>query len=123
MISKTNSLMLATHNHSSIVKAWDLLRGNEVKTTARRRHIVFAQLYGIGDDITYGLIHNLRSLPHHPKVTVSVVKYIPYGPVDEVLPYLVRRAEENRGMFSCSMLEREALYKELKRRIRALITF
>ena len=52
-----------------------------------------------------------------PSGKVSVVKYIPYGSLNEVLPYLVRRAEENRGMLGGSILEREALYDEIKRRI------
>src|SRR2546421_181380 len=63
------------------------------------------------------LVHEMKS-QNIPPVKLSVVKYIPYGNLNEVLPYLVRRAEENRGMLGGSILEREALFDEIKRRIR-----
>ena len=113
----SNSLMLATHNHRSVVKAVQLLRQNSRIPERDRRQITFAQLYGMGDDITYGLVHEMKS-QNIPAVKLSVVKYIPYGNLNEVLPYLVRRAEENRGMLGGSILEREALFDEIKRRIR-----
>jgi proline dehydrogenase len=119
--SKPNSLMLATHNHSSIVRAWDLLQESDVKTAKTKRDLVFAQLYGMGEDITYGLAEARRDLPENSNVNISVAKYIPYGTLPEVMPYLVRRAQENRGMLSGSVLEREVLYTELKRRIWAFI--
>lgn len=112
----SNSLMLATHNHRSVVKAVQLLRQNS-RNPGWDRQITFAQLYGMGDDITYGLVHEMKS-QNIPPAKVSVVKYIPYGNLNEVLPYLVRRAEENRGMLGGSILEREALFDEIKRRIR-----
>ena len=113
---RSNSVMLATHNHRSVVKAIQLLQQDYSKIMKRDRVIAFAQLYGMGDDITYGLVREMQNLKV-PVGKVSVVKYIPYGGLNEVLPYLVRRAEENRGMLGGSILEREALYDELKRRV------
>ena len=113
---RTNSVMLATHNHRSVVKATQLLQQNHSKILPRDRVVTFAQLYGMGDDITYGLVREMQNMGISTG-KVAVVKYIPYGSLNEVLPYLVRRAEENRGMLGGSILEREALYDELKRRI------
>jgi proline dehydrogenase len=112
---RTNPVMLATHNHRSVLKACQLL--SRLQPISRNARIIsFAQLYGMGDDITYGLVGEMKGVSVPSGVRLSVVKYIPYGSLNDVVPYLVRRAEENRGMLGGSMLEREALYFELKRR-------
>jgi hypothetical protein len=70
----------------------------------------------MGDDLTHGIVREARTMRELSSELV-VVKYVPYGPLKDVMPYLVRRAEENRGMLGGSTLEREALLGELKRRI------
>jgi len=116
--NKQNSLIIASHNHTSVIKAFRLLHENRTATSSsNNRKICFAQLYGMGDDITYGLVREFRRPGHPFAQNISVVKYIPYGGLRDVMPYLVRRAEENRDMLRGSMLEREAYYTEIRRRM------
>lgn len=68
--------------------------------------IYFAQLYGMSDNISFNLA----------KAGYNVVKYLPYGPVEAVLPYLFRRAEENTSIAGQSSRELELIRTELKRR-------
>lgn len=114
---RSNPVLIATHNHRSIVKAFRLLRQDQATVNKTPRIICFGQLYGMGDDITYGLVRELNNASFSPSFNIFVVKYIPYGGLSDVMPYLVRRAEENRGILRGSMIEREILYIEVKRRI------
>ena len=121
LTKRYNSVILATHNHHSVVKAFRLLQQGQIAVGSQPRTVCFGQLYGMGDDITYGLVRGLSSISLPQSVNISIVKYVPYGSLHDVMPYLVRRAEENRGMLRGSMLEREALYDEVKRRIMGYI--
>ncbi len=69
-------------------------------------HIYFSQLYGMSDQISF----NLASLGY------NVSKYVPYGPVNSTLPYLIRRAEENTSMAGQVGNELKLIRKEQKRR-------
>ena len=66
----------------------------------------FGQLYGISDHISFNLAH------HGYKAS----KYLPFGPVKDVLPYLIRRAEENTSVTGQTVRELELLQRERKRR-------
>ena len=66
----------------------------------------FAQLLGMSDHISFNL----------SKAGYNVAKYVPYGPIDEVMPYLIRRAEENTSVAGQTGRELSLIKKELKRR-------
>ena len=66
----------------------------------------FAQLYGMSDNISFSLA----------KAGYRVAKYVPYGPVRSVMPYLLRRAEENTSVAGQSSRELMLIKKEIKRR-------
>jgi proline dehydrogenase len=69
-------------------------------------NVYFAQLYGMSDHISYNLA----------KAGYNVAKYVPYGPVEAVMPYLFRRAEENTSIAGQSSREFKLIQKELRRR-------
>lgn len=98
-----SSLMVASHNQQSITKAVQLMQERGIPPGGR---IYFAQLLGMSDILTF----NLGLNGYH------AYKYVPYGPIREVVPYLVRRAQENSEMLSFSRVERQLCWQELKRR-------
>jgi len=69
-------------------------------------HVFFSQLYGMSDNLSYILAAN----------NYNVSKYVPYGPVEDALPYLIRRAKENTSVMGQMSRELELIDKELKRR-------
>ncbi|XP_076959818.1 proline dehydrogenase 2, mitochondrial-like [Bidens hawaiensis] len=107
--SGPGGLILATHNLESgkmaARKARDLGIGNDSDK------LEFASLYGIADTMSFGLRN----------AGFGVSKYLPFGPVSEIMPYLLRRAEENKGLLSSSHLDRHLMMKELKRRMKACV--
>lgn len=106
MLSKLNngSLFLGSHNEQSILRVTEWMSQNKI--SKNHPHIWFSQLYGMADHISF----NLASSGY------QVVKYVPYGPVNEVIPYLVRRAEENTSITGQTPRELSLIKKELKRR-------
>jgi len=100
--------MVATHNKESIEKAVTLM--NELGLNPNDESVHFAQLYGMSDNLTF-------TLGNHG---YSSFKYLPYGKVHEVVPYLVRRAQENGDLLggNCST-ELDLLQTELKKRLYA----
>jgi len=98
-------IMVASHNADTV--RYGVKRMSELELDPQERVLCFAQLLGMCDQITFPL----------GQAGYSVYKYVPYGPVNEVLPYLSRRANENGGMLGKVALEKNMLGKELFRRI------
>lgn len=98
------SVMCGSHNEYS--NAFLARRMEEKGLSPKDRHIWFAQLYGMSDNISFNLA----------KLGYNVVKYVPYGPVRSVMPYLLRRAQENTSVAGQSSRELTLIRKELKRR-------
>ncbi len=98
------AICLGTHNEVSSLKLANELRTRKIPFD--HPHIYFAQLLGMSDHISY----NLSKEGYH------VAKYVPYGPVKEVVPYLIRRAEENTSVKGQTGRELSLIKKELKRR-------
>jgi proline dehydrogenase len=68
--------------------------------------VYFSQLYGMGDNITFNLA----------KFGCNACKYLPYGPVKDVIPYLIRRAQENSSISGQMGRELNLVNTEIKRR-------
>ena len=97
-------LMVASHNEFSNLYTTQLLQ--KQFGIENHQHVHFSQLYGMSDNITFNLA----------KAGCSVSKYLPFGPIADVIPYLMRRAEENSSMNSYTSKELNLIKKELKRR-------
>jgi proline dehydrogenase len=93
-----------THNEDSSMLLVDLMQQNNIPPADKR--IYFAQLLGMSDHISYNL-----SIAGY-----NVAKYVPYGPVKEVLPYLLRRANENTSVKGQTSRELSLIIKEKQRR-------
>ncbi len=93
-----------THNEaSSLFLADEMDRRGLDRTNPR---IYFAQLFGMSDHISFNLSN----------AGFLVAKYVPYGPVKEVMPYLIRRAEENTSIAGQTTRELNLISQEIKRR-------
>jgi proline dehydrogenase len=98
------SLVCGSHNEDSNRKLAELLHDKEIAHNDTR--FWFAQLFGMSDNISFNLA----------RAGYKVVKYVPYGPVTSVMPYLFRRAEENTSVAGQSSRELGYLRKEVARR-------
>ncbi len=100
------ALFIGTHNEHSCTEACRGMAGRGIQPADERVH--FSQLYGMSDNISFNLAAS----------GYNVVKYLPYGPVEEVIPYLMRRARENTSVKGQTGRELMLINRELKRRRR-----
>ncbi len=100
----TISIFNGTHNDYSSAFLPQLMEEHNIARNDKR--VWFSQLLGMSDNISFNLAHE----------GYNVAKYLPYGPVNHVLPYLLRRAEENTSVKGQSGRELSLITKELKRR-------
>lgn len=97
-------VMCGSHNEESTLLMTQLMANKGIAKDDVR--VWFAQLYGMSDNISFNLA----------KAGYRVAKYVPYGPVKSVMPYLLRRAAENTSVAGQSSRELLLVRKELKRR-------
>lgn len=98
------SLCCGTHNEQSTLFLLQEMEKRNIASDDKR--VYFSQLYGMSDNITYNLAD----------AGFNVTKYLPYGPVNSVVPYLIRRAEENTAIAGQMGRELRLLTEEKQRR-------
>ena len=87
-----------------MILATEMMKKNKIKSWDER--VWFSQLLGMSDHITFILAKN----------GYNVVKFVPFGPLEKLVPYLTRRAEENTAIAGQTSRELAMLQKEIKRR-------
>lgn len=98
------SLFIGTHNEQSCMLAARFMEQHGIPHNHPR--VYFSQLFGMSDNISFNLAHE----------GYNVAKYLPYGPVKDVIPYLMRRAQENTSVAGQTGRELSLINKELMRR-------
>ncbi|EDP95817.1 proline dehydrogenase family protein [Kordia algicida OT-1] len=98
------AIFAGTHNEESSYKVAAIMKEKQIATNDAR--VWFGQLYGMSDHISFNLA----------KAGYNVAKYLPFGPVRDVMPYLIRRAEENTSVAGQTSRELSLLKQEKKRR-------
>ena len=98
------AVIVASHNEQTNLTATELLQQKNIPLN--HPHVHFSQLYGMSDNITFNLA----------KAGCSVSKYLPFGPIKDVIPYLMRRAEENSSVSGQTGRELGLIKKEMIRR-------
>ncbi|SFV35481.1 proline dehydrogenase family protein [Thermoflavifilum thermophilum] len=98
------SCCIATHNENSCQLTIQLMEEKQIPP--HHPHVCFSQLYGMSDHISFNLSkHGYR-----------VCKYLPYGPLEDVIPYLMRRAQENTSVAGQTSRELRLIKQEIARR-------
>lgn len=116
------SIMLATHNATSVRRAYEIHR-----TGQARSELLFAQLQGMADEISCELVQLNRGshenvASQRVKVALPVYKYMAWGTTGECMKYLLRRAEENKDAMKRTREDRDAMWLELVRRVKSTLS-
>jgi proline dehydrogenase len=98
------NLFVGTHNEASCYLAAKLMQEKNINPIGHQ--VYFSQLYGMSDNISFNLAN----------AKYNISKYLPYGPVHDVVPYLMRRAQENTSVAGQTGRELGLITKELNRR-------
>jgi proline dehydrogenase len=98
------ALIIASHNEYSNLRTAELMENKGLQR--HHPHVHFSQLYGMSDNITFNLA----------KAGYFVSKYLPFGPIRDVIPYLMRRAQENSSISGQTSRELTLIKKETDRR-------
>jgi len=98
------AFIIASHNEYSNLYTTQLLRNKNL--SLHHPHVHFSQLYGMSDNITFNLAG----------AGCAVSKYLPFGPIKDVIPYLMRRAQENSSVSGQTGRELALIRKEMTRR-------
>ncbi|MCF8429727.1 MAG: proline dehydrogenase family protein [Bacteroidia bacterium] len=98
------SICAGTHNEKSSTTLAQMMLDNNIEINDKR--IYFSQLYGMSDNLSFNLAN----------AGYNVAKYLPYGPVKDVMPYLFRRAAENTSVKGQTGRELNLILKEKARR-------
>jgi proline dehydrogenase len=98
------AVIIATHNEESNLLATQWMQRDGI--ALNHPHIHFSQLYGMSDNITFNLA----------KAGCNVSKYLPFGPIEDVIPYLMRRAQENSSVAGQTNRELTLIRNEKNRR-------
>lgn len=98
------AFVAGTHNEKSVQMLAQKMEARGI--SHNHPHVFFSQLYGMSDNLSYILADN----------EYNVSKYVPYGPVEDAVPYLIRRAKENTSVMGQMSRELDLIDKELKRR-------
>jgi proline dehydrogenase len=101
---QTMAVFIGTHNEKSCYLGVQLMLENNIPNNSS--HVYYSQLFGMSDNISFNLAH----------AGYNVSKYLPYGPVHDVVPYLMRRAQENTSVAGQTGRELGLIKKELLRR-------
>mmetsp|Transcript_28545 Transcript_28545/g.25429 ORF Transcript_28545/g.25429 Transcript_28545/m.25429 type:complete len:145 (+) Transcript_28545:504-938(+) len=100
-MNKGSQVMIASHNEESVQKACEFINNYDIKGK-----VTFAQLLGLADHLTASLVQKNQ----------AVSKYVPFGPLNTMIPYLIRRAQESKQMLGSARLQRDLILDELKKR-------